>query len=229
MLYINMDLYFSFINKLDSELIYLLSIRQNYKLNSKNLKVFDLGGHNDNNSFISNIDNKLQSNELKKISTFKQYIFKKTFFNNYFDNISLYNRCHKLNLNRIIKQINITLLYDLCEFGDDNNYNFVCDLDSKIISKISDRIHFNYEIIKYKYINNIKFYEKIFKYNSNSEIIYYLSEFIKEPSYLENIYNISKSNNITPVLVQGFYKFYILPFSIEIQYYFLDNLLNKSI
>lgn len=224
-----MDLYFSFINKLDSELIYLLSIRQNYKLNSKNFKVFELGGHKNNNSLVCNLDNKLQTYESHKIDTYKKYIFKKKFFNNLSQDNSFYNKCHQLNLNRIIKQFYITFLYDLCDFGDDENHELVCDLDCKIISKISDRIHFNYEIIKYKYINNINFYEKIFKYSSNSEIIYYLSEFIKEPSYLENIQNISNYHSITPILVQSIYKFYIIPFSTEIQYSFLSNLLNESI
>ena len=41
-----MESYNSFINYLDNEIIKLLAIRQKYKVNSKNFKVFELGGYN---------------------------------------------------------------------------------------------------------------------------------------------------------------------------------------
>ena len=234
-----MDLYNNFIKILDNDIIELLSIRQQYKINSKNLKVLELGGYNKTiESPISNIDFHIYHYESNNLSLYNKNIYKKLFnSNNFFTkplypesySTYLYNQSHSFNLNRIIKQCYITFLYDLCEFGENENPEEVCDLDSSILFKLCDRVHFNYEIIKYKYINNTLFYNKIFKSNSDSEIIYYLSEFIKEPTYLENIYEVAKKNNIEPTLIQSLYKFYIMPFSIEIQYNFLNIFLNKII
>ena len=144
-------------------------------------------------------------------------------------NNSFYNKCHNLNLNRIIKQFYITFLYDLCDYGSDDNPQIVCELDVEILSLLSKRIHFNYEIIKLKYINDQIFYNNLFKLNNDSEIIYHLSNFIKEPSYLEKIYDYSVYYSLNPTLIQSLYKFNILPTSIEIQFSFLDNLLNKTV
>ena len=55
-----MDIYNSFINTLDTDIIELLSIRQKYKLNSKNFKVYELGGYSKDDTFISNFDRKIE-------------------------------------------------------------------------------------------------------------------------------------------------------------------------
>ena len=113
-----MDKYNSFINQLDDDIIYFLSIRQKYKLNSKNFKVYELGGYNTEDILISNLDNNIYINELKKRDfndTLKQYdkVFNQDLFKQ--NNKNIIN-LEELNLNRIIKQCYITLLYDLCDF-----------------------------------------------------------------------------------------------------------------
>ena len=224
-----MDIYNSFINTLDTDIIELLSIRQKYKLNSKNFKVYELGGYSKDDIFIFNFDKKIELYESNNQNLCYKYVYIKSFNENNQICESFYDKCHNLNLNRFIKQFYITFLYDLCEFGEDSNSDEVCDLDVNILLKITQRINFNYEIIKYKYISNQLFYKVIFKKSSTSEVIYYLSEFIKQPTYLEIIHNIASTNNIQPILIQSLYKFYILPLSIEIQYYFLNNFLNKTL
>ena len=54
--------------------------------------------------------------------------------------------------------------------GEDSNSDEVCDLDVNILLKITQRINFNYEIIKYKYINNKLFYKAIFKKSSTLKL-----------------------------------------------------------
>lgn len=61
-----MNNYETFINKLDEEIIELLSVRQKYLLNSKNYKVFELGGYNISDRLSSNLDCKLYNIELTK-------------------------------------------------------------------------------------------------------------------------------------------------------------------
>ena len=225
-----MEHYESFIDKLDKEIIKLLSVRQKYKLNSKNFKVFELGGYNNEDILISNIDNNIYINELKETDykeNFKKY--EKLFNNDLIkkkENPNVTN-LEELNLNRIIKQCYITLLYDLCEFGDDKYNEIACDLDIKILYNLSKRIHFGYELIKFKYLNNKLLYNKLLNSNNSSLLIYYLSESIKEPTYLENLIKTCNDHSINHILVQSFYKFYVLPFTNEIQFSFLNKL--KSI
>tara|TARA_B100000401_G_C52663059_1_gene651058 strand:+ start:51 stop:728 length:678 start_codon:yes stop_codon:yes gene_type:complete len=225
-----MEKYDLFIDSLDSEIIKLLSLRQKYKLNSKNFKVFELGGYNKEDILISNIDNSIYLNELKETDykdNFKKYekLFNHDLIKNK-ENPNITN-LEELNLNRIIKQCYITLLYDLCEFGDDKYYEIACDLDIKILYHLSKRIHFGYELIKFKYLNNKELYSKLLSSNNTSLLIYYLSESIKEPTYLEKLINVCNHYSINHILVQSFYKFYVLPFTNEIQYSFLNKL--KSI
>ena len=225
-----MEKYNLYIDSLDKEIIKLLSLRQKYKLNSKNFKVFELGGYNKEDILISNIDNNIYINELKETDykdNFKRYekLFNQDLIKTK-ENPNITN-LEELNLNRIIKQCYITLLYDLCEFGDDKYNEIACDLDIKILYHLSKRIHFGYELIKFKYLNNKELYSKLLSSNNTSLLIYYLSESIKEPTYLEKLINVCNHYSINHILVQSFYKFYVLPFTNEIQYSFLNKL--KSI
>ena len=224
-----MESYNSFINYLDNEIIKLLAIRQKYKVNSKNFKVFERGGYNKEDTLISNSDNNIYINELKQTDYNHHFkIYEKLFNSNLIkkkENPNITN-LEELNLNRIIKQCYITLLYDLCDFGDDKYNEIACDLDIKILYKLSQRIHFGYEIIKYKYLENKDLYNKLLSCNNSSLIIYYLSESIKEPTYLENLMKICNNYSINTIIVQAFYKFYILPFTTEVQYSFLNKLRN---
>ena len=152
-----METYNSHISKLDNEIIELLSIRQGLLTNSKNFKVLELGGYNLKNTFVSKIDHNIFKYELQ-IQNNKQYSYKKLFNENLDSNIEDYET---LNLNRIIKQSYLIFLYDLCEYGDDEQNEFACKLDMELLFKI--RIHFGYEMIKLKYLENIDFYDKLFQ------------------------------------------------------------------
>ena len=74
-----MESYNSFINYLDNEIIKLLAIRQKYKVNSKNFKVFELGGYNKEDTLISNIDNNIYINELKQTDFNHNFKFMKNY------------------------------------------------------------------------------------------------------------------------------------------------------
>ena len=54
------------LNNLDDELLELLSLRQEFKINCKNFKVLELGGHNLEDCFTSKLDNMIFNYELKK-------------------------------------------------------------------------------------------------------------------------------------------------------------------
>lgn len=215
-----METYNSHISKLDNEIIELLSIRQGLLTNSKNFKVLELGGYNLKNTFVSKIDHNIFKYELQ-IQNNKQYSYKKLFNENLDSNIEDYET---LNLNRIIKQSYLIFLYDLCEYGDDEQNEFACKLDMELLFKISERIHFGYEMIKLKYLENIDFYDKLFQSSDSSLILYYLSNFIYQPTYLDILKDKCIDYNICDVLVCSFYKNTIIPYYNEIQLNFCLNI-----
>ena len=215
-----METYNSHISKLDNEIIELLSIRQGLLTNSKNFKVLELGGYNLKNTFVSKIDHNIFKYELQ-IQNNKQYSYKKLFNENLDSNIEDYET---LNLNRIIKQSYLIFLYDLCEYGDDEQNEFACKLDMELLFKISERIHFGYEMIKLKYLENIDFYDKLFQSSDSSLILYYLSNFIYQPTYLDILKEKCLDYNICDVLVCSFYKNTIIPYYNEIQLNFCLNI-----
>ena len=177
-----MDVLNLYIYNLDEEIIELLSIRQELLTNSKNFKVLELGGYNMKNNFISKLDHNIFNYELQFESKKNKKTYKKLFNENLKENIEEYET---LNLTRMLKYSYTSFLYDLCEYGDDDKNEFTCNLDMEILFKLSERIHLGYEIIKLKYIENIDFYDKLFKTSNSSLILYYLSNFIYQPTYLD--------------------------------------------
>ena len=215
-----MEVYNSYIYKLDDEIIELLSIRQGLLTNSKNFKVLELGGYNLKNTFVSKIDYNIFRYELQ-FENNKSDSYKKLF------NESL-DTCQEdyetLNLTRVLKYSYITFLYDLCEYGDDEQNDFACNLDMELLFKISERIHFGYEIIKLKYLENVDFYDKLFESSDSSLILYYLSNSIYQPTYLDILKEKCIENNVCDVLVCSFYKNIILSYYNEIQLNFCLNI-----
>ena len=124
----------------------------------------------------------------------------------------------------MLKYSYTSFLYDLCEYGDDDKNEFTCNLDMEILFKLSERIHLGYEIIKLKYIENIDFYDKLFKTSNSSLILYYLSNFIYQPTYLDILKEKCLKYNVCEVLVCSFYKNVILPYFNEIQLNFCLNI-----
>tara|TARA_Y100000389_G_C17438988_1_gene507392 strand:- start:1035 stop:1724 length:690 start_codon:yes stop_codon:yes gene_type:complete len=228
-----MDKYEIFIDKLDEELIELLSIRQKYLLNSKNYKVFELGGYNMVDRLSSNLDCKLYNSELKyseSNQTLKSY--EKNFNEDLFKNNI--NELEDLNLNNIIKQVYINFLYDICKYGDDINKEEACEIDINLLYKISERVHFGYEVIKYKYFDNKQFYNDLLETTDNSLITYYLTNSLKQVTYLDKIKKKCLEYDVNDILVCTFYKHFIIPFYIETQLHFckslkkIKNNLNKT-
>ena len=65
---LHIDLYNKFKEQLDSEIINLLAVRQNIKLNSKIFKVFELGGINTEYKLVSKIDSDIYDIETTELS-----------------------------------------------------------------------------------------------------------------------------------------------------------------
>jgi len=216
-----MDVLNLYIYNLDEEIIELLSIRQELLTNSKNFKVLELGGYNMKNNFISKLDHNIFNYELQFESKKNKKTYKKLFNENLQENNEEYET---LNLTRMLKYSYINFLYDLCEYGDDDKNEFTCNLDMEILFKLSERIHLGYEIIKLKYIENIDFYDKLFKTSNSSLILYYLSNFIYQPTYLDILKEKCLKYNVCEVLVCNFYKNVILPYFNEIQLNFCLNI-----
>ena len=129
-----------------------------------------------------------------------------------------------LNLNRIIKYSYIQFLFDLCEYGNDDKNEFTCTLDMEILFKKSERIHLGYEVIKLKYLDNMDFYDKLFQTSNSSLILYYLSNSIYQPTYLDILKDKCLKYNVCEVLVCSFYKNIIIPYYNEIQLNFFLNI-----
>ena len=216
-----MDVLNLYIYNLDEEIIELLSIRQELLTNSKNFKVLELGGYNMKNNFISKLDHNIFNYELQFESKKNKKTYKKLFNENLQKNSEEYET---LNLTRMLKYSYTNFLYDLCEYGDDDKNEFTCNLDMEILFKLSERIHLGYEIIKLKYIENIDFYDKLFKTSNSSLILYYLSNFIYQPTYLDILKEKCLKYNVCEVLVCSFYKNVILPYFNEIQLNFCLNI-----
>ena len=216
-----MDVLNLYIYNLDDEIIELLSIRQELLTNSKNFKVLELGGYNMKNNFISKLDHNIFNYELQFESKNNKKTYKKLFNENLQENSEEYET---LNLTRILKYSYTSFLYDLCEYGDDDKNEFTCNLDMEILFKLSERIHLGYEVIKLKYIENIDFYDKLFKTSNSSLILYYLSNFIYQPTYLDILKEKCLKYNVCEVLVCSFYKNIIIPYYNEIQLNFCLNI-----
>ena len=214
-----METYESYLDKLDTEIIELLSIRQQIKINCKNFKVLELGGHQLEETFTSKLDNEIFKYEIEHVDK----IYK--LFN---DNLKENEIYEDLNLSRIIKQSYISFLYDFCEYGDDENTDIACRLDKDILLKLVERIHFGYNIIKYKYVENSDFYNKLFESNDSAFILYYLSNYIYQPTYLDIIKEKCKENNICDILVCTFYKNVIIPYYNEIQLHFCNHIKKQN-
>jgi chorismate mutase len=226
-----MEFYNNYKEALDSDIISLLSIRQNIKLNSKIYKVFELGGFNIDNTLVAKIDSMIFNIEKNECNEFNEpnkniNTYKKLFNENLNPIKKTISELESLNLNRIIKQSYFTMLYDITEYGDDENYEYACQLDAEILFKLSERIHFNYEIIKYKYLQKSEFYHNILESNDTSFILYCIAENIKQPDYLQRIKKKCISYGVNDVLICTFFKNIIIPYSYEIQLHFLKNLNN---
>tara|TARA_Y100000589_G_scaffold312514_1_gene332936 strand:- start:760 stop:1425 length:666 start_codon:yes stop_codon:yes gene_type:complete len=206
-----------YIYNLDEQIIELLSIRQELMTNSKNFKVMELGGYNMKNDFISKLDHNIFNHEYN-INSVKN----KKLFNENLEKKS--EEYETLNLSRMIKYSYITFLFDLCEYGNDDKNDFTCNLDMEILFKLSERVHLGYEVIKLKYLENMDFYDKLFETSNSSLILYYLSNSIYQPTYLDNLKDICHKYNICDVLICSFYKNILIPYYNEIQLNFCLNI-----
>lgn len=216
------------IEELDKEIIRLFSIRINYKTNSNLYKHIELNNLKNYDGNISVLDYNiylLEINTQKK--NYKSY--EKLF--NPLININMNDKIKSmedLNLNQIIKQIYIYNLYDICEYGiDDEDYiQNIITLDIQILQKLSERIHYGYEIIKYLYLNNKHFFEKfIFNNNNSEEIKTYIYDNLNLIPYLDKIQDLCNLYKINSTLICTFYKIYIIPFYLEIQLHFIYKLI----
>jgi len=214
-----METYEYYLDKLDTELIELLNIRQQIKINCKNFKVLELGGYKLEDTFTSKLDSEIFKHEIENTDN----IYK--LFNDNLKNSEIYE---DLNLSRIIKYSYISFLYDFCLYGDDENCDIACKLDKDILLKLVERVHFGYNIIKYKYVENSEFYNKLFESNDSAFIIYYLSNYIYQPTYLDIIKEKCKENNICDILVCTFYKNVIIPYYNEIQLHFCNHIKKQN-
>ena len=220
------------IEKLDKDIIKLISIRKTYKTNTYIYKHPILANINTSikqNNNISLLDYNIyqfESNNLKK--NYKSY---EKFFNPLLiKKKSIHNiELDDLNLNSIIKQSYLFTLYDICVYGDDENIDLqkIIDLDIEILYKISERIHFGYETIKQLYINNKLYFENNILNNTNTQdIVSHLYDYYKQPTYLDQIKYLCDLYDINSTIICSFYKIYIIPYYLEIQLHFLYKLIN---
>ena len=169
------------------------------------------------NDFISKLDHNIFNHECN-INSVKN----KKLFNENLEKKS--EEYETLNLSRMIKYSYITFLFDLCEYGNDDKNDFTCNLDMEILFKLSERVHLGYEVIKLKYLENMDFYDKLFETSNSSLILYYLSNSIYQPTYLDNLKDICHKYNICDVLICSFYKNILIPYYNEIQLNFCLNI-----
>tara|TARA_Y100000768_G_scaffold358453_1_gene314286 strand:+ start:5178 stop:5870 length:693 start_codon:yes stop_codon:yes gene_type:complete len=219
-----MEFYDLYIKKLDTTILELLAQRKKHKLNARNFKFFELGGYNVNDNFASNIDYKIYNFELiqskKKNNSLKSYEkpFNECLYSNNVDDLE------SLNLNSIIKTIYSNSLYDICIYGDSEDFDYICELDIEILYTLSDRIHFGYELIKYKYINNKDFYDKLIMFDDDILLEYYLYCPVKQKEYMTQIIYKCNELELNTCAIYSMYKTLILPLTVEIQKHFCTTL-----
>lgn len=214
-----MNIYEDYLNRLDNEILELLTLRKEFKINAKNFKVLELGGYNIEDTYISKLDDEIFKYESKNINDLYKL------FNENLKSSEIYE---ELNLSRLIKYSYINFLYDYCIYGDDENYELTCKLDRDILIKLSKRVHFGYNIIKLNYLENTNFYNKLLESNNSTLILYYLSNFISQPTYLELLKDKCNKYKICDILICTFYKNIILPYYNEIQLHFC-NCIKKNL
>lgn len=214
-----MNIYEDYLNRLDNEILELLTLRKEFKINAKNFKVLELGGYNIEDTYISKLDDEIFKYESKNINDLYKL------FNENLKSSEIYE---ELNLSRLIKYSYINFLYDYCIYGDDENYELTCKLDRDILIKLSKRVHFGYNIIKLNYLENTNFYNKLLESNNSTFILYYLSNYISQPTYLELLKDKCNKYKICDILICTFYKTIILPYYNEIQLHFC-NCIKKTL
>lgn len=222
----NIDNFFTdYINNLDNNIIKLLSIRINYKTNSY------LYRYDYNNNNVSILDEHLyifEKNNIKESYKSYEKLFNPLLKKNIYDNKI---KLEDLNLNKVIKQIYLFSLYDICEHGDDDKSNIknIIDLDIEILYKLSERIHFGYEIIKLLYLENKIYFNNFILNNNNSEEIkLHIHNKFYEIDYIDNIKQICLTYNINWILICTLYKTYIIPFYLEVQLHFITKLIQLN-
>ena len=94
----------------------------------------------------------------------------------------------------------------------------------EILLKFVERVHFGYQVIKKKYMDDLDFYNKLFQSNDSSFILYYLSNYIYQPTYLDTIKDKCNKYDICDVLVCTFYKNVILPYYHEVMLHFCNKI-----
>ena len=220
------------INKLDKDIINLISIRKKYKTNSSIYKHPDLANINismKNDINMSLLDYDIYQFEVNNIKTnYKSYekLFNPLLVKKKFGQII---DLDDLNLNPIIKQTYLFILYDICDYGNDEHIDLqkIIDLDMEILYKLSERIHFGYETIKHLYINNKLYFENNILNNKNTqEIISHLYDYCEQPTYLDEIKFLCDLHEMDSTVVCTLFKTFIIPYYLQIQLHFLYKLIN---
>ena len=219
-------------NNLDKDITNLFSIRKKYKTNSNIYKHPNLTNINISKNFHTNmslLDYNIYQFELNNHkSTYKSYekLFNPLLVKKKFGQII---DLDDLNLNSIIKQTYLFILYDICEYGNDENIDLqkIIDLDIEILYKLSERIHFGYETIKQLYINNKLYFENNILNNKNTQdIISHLYDYSEQPTYLDEIKFLCDLHNIDSTIICTLFKLFIIPYYLQIQLHFLYKLIN---
>lgn len=226
------NLFKTHMNNIDKDIINLFSIRKKYKTNSSIYK----------HPALANINISMKNNNNMSLLDYNIYQFE---FNNHKSTYKSYQKLFNpllvkkkigqiidlddLNLNSIIKQTYLFILYDICEYGNDENIDLqkIIDLDIEILYKLSERIHFGYETIKQLYINNKLYFENNILNNKNTQdIISHLYDYSEQPTYLDEIKFLCDLHDIDSTAICTLFKLFIIPYYLQIQLHFLYKLIN---
>lgn len=190
------------INNLDIKIINKLGERTFYNTNTHLYKPYEHGGIFVNNNWYD---------------SYLNYKLNET-------NIKIYS-----NFNSFIKMSYLNLLYDITEYGENNDYliDNIINLDIEILSLLNERINIGITIFKYQYILYKNYFNNLVNDKNNENKIKQYLNLDNYIEYINNIIEISKKKGINEFIIYQYYKIYIIPLTIDAGYSYYQSILKS--
>tara|TARA_Y100000996_G_scaffold402085_1_gene373685 strand:- start:2313 stop:3005 length:693 start_codon:yes stop_codon:yes gene_type:complete len=219
------------IDALDIEILYKLKERKEFNTNTNLYKfVYEDATGITPQSILSELEKNLYDFEKQNKYLYRDNIVK-PYFREFKDTANketlsaLNSSLNDINFNQHIKMNYINFLYDLCEYGinEDNNTKIV-NIDIDILLLLSKRVHIGITLLKAKFLQNPDLYTKLTRETRDIYINYFLRDYSYESNYICKLLEKAKEITLDETLIYQYYKMFIIPMFIEVQYNYLTKL-----
>ena len=219
------------IDALDIEILYKLKERKEFNTNTNLYKfVYEDATGITPQSILSELEKNLYDFEKQNKYLYRDNIVK-PYFREFKDTANketlsaLNSSLNDINFNQHIKMNYINFLYDLCAYGinEDNNTKIV-NIDIDILLLLSKRVHIGITLLKAKFLQNPDLYTKLTRETRDIYINYFLRDYSYESNYICKLLEKAKEITLDETLIYQYYKMFIIPMFIEVQYNYLTKL-----